>query len=132
MTAQGVSCLRLDGSTSAKVRAQRVEAFQSGEGDLFLISLKAGGAGLNLTGADYVIHLDPWWNPAVEDQATDRAHRIGQTRPVTVYRLVVRDSIEEKILALHAAKRTLAADFLDGAEAAAMLGEDELMALIRE
>jgi hypothetical protein len=132
LTAQGVPHLRLDGSTPAKARAQRVEAFQAGEGDLFLISLKAGGAGLNLTGADYVIHLDPWWNPAVEDQATDRAHRIGQVRPVTVYRLVVADSIEEKILALHGAKRSLAADFLDGADAAAALGEDELMALIRQ
>ena len=131
LRAEGVSLLRLDGSTPAKVRAQRVEAFQAGEGDLFLISLKAGGAGLNLTGADYVIHLDPWWNPAVEDQATDRAHRIGQTRPVTVYRLVVKDSIEEKILALHASKRALAADFLDGAESTGALDEDELMALIR-
>jgi SNF2 family DNA or RNA helicase len=131
LSALGVSLLRLDGSTPIKARAQRVEAFQAGEGDLFLISLKAGGAGLNLTGADYVIHLDPWWNPAVEDQATDRAHRIGQTRPVTVYRLVVKDSIEEKILALHASKRALAADFLDGAESTGALDEDELMALIR-
>jgi hypothetical protein len=129
--AEGVSLLRLDGSTSAKARAERVEAFQAGVADLFLISLKAGGTGLNLTGADYVIHLDPWWNPAVEDQATDRAHRIGQTRPVTVYRLVVKDSIEEKILALHASKRALAADLLDGAESAGLLGEDELLALIR-
>jgi superfamily II DNA or RNA helicase len=131
LRAKGLTPLRLDGSTPAKERARRVEAFQAGEGELFLISLKAGGTGLNLTGADYVIHLDPWWNPAVEDQATDRAHRIGQTRPVTVYRLIVKDSIEEKILALHAAKRDLAADFLDGAEATAALGEDELMALIR-
>ena len=131
LKAEGVAYARLDGSTSTKARAQRVAAFQSGEGDLFLISLKAGGSGLNLTAADYVIHLDPWWNPAVEDQATDRAHRIGQTRPVTVYRLVVTDSIEEKILALHAAKRALAADFLDGAESAGALGDEELMALIR-
>ena len=108
-----------------------MEAFQAGRGDVFLISLKAGGSGLNLTGADYVIHLDPWWNPAVEDQATDRAHRIGQTRPVTVYRLVSKDSIEEKILSLHAAKRTLSADILEDSEAAGVLGEDELMALIR-
>ena len=126
----GARILRLDGSTPAKERARLVEAFQAGEGDLFLISLKAGGTGLNLTGADYVIHLDPWWNPAVEDQATDRAHRIGQTRPVTVYRLVIAGSIEEKILALHAAKRTLSADFLEDAEVAGALGEDELMALI--
>jgi superfamily II DNA or RNA helicase len=131
MTAEGVKLLRLDGATPAKERARRVAAFQAGEGEIFLISLKAGGSGLNLTGADYVIHLDPWWNPAVEDQATDRAHRIGQTRPVTVYRLVVKDSIEEKILDLHAAKRTLSADFLEDAESAAALGEDELMALIR-
>ena len=123
--------LRLDGSTPAKERARRVEAFQSGEGELFLISLKAGGSGLNLTGADYVIHLDPWWNPAVEDQATDRAHRIGQTLPVTVYRLVLKDSIEEKILALHSTKRALSADFLDGADQAGALDEGELLALIR-
>jgi SNF2 family DNA or RNA helicase len=131
LKAKGVALLRLDGSTPAKERARLVEAFQAGEGEIFLISLKAGGSGLNLTGADYVIHLDPWWNPAVEDQATDRAHRIGQTRPVTVYRLVVKDSIEQPILALHAAKRTLAADFLEDADAAGPLGEDELMALIR-
>jgi SNF2 family DNA or RNA helicase len=131
LTAAGRRLLRLDGSTPAKERAKRVEAFQAGEGDLFLISLKAGGVGLNLTGADYVIHLDPWWNPAVEDQATDRAHRIGQTRSVTVYRLVLKDSIEQQILALHDSKRALSADFLDGAEGAAALSEDELMALIR-
>ncbi len=131
LTAAHVRLLRLDGSTPAKERAKRVEAFQAGEGDLFLISLKAGGVGLNLTGADYVIHLDPWWNPAVEDQATDRAHRIGQTRPVTVYRLVLKNSIEQQILALHESKRALSADFLDGAEGAAALSEDELMALIR-
>jgi superfamily II DNA or RNA helicase len=131
LTAAGVKLLRLDGSTPAKERARRVEAFQAGEGEMFLISLKAGGSGLNLTGADYVIHMDPWWNPAVEDQATDRAHRIGQTRPVTVYRLVVKDSIEQKILALHADKRTLSADFLEDAETTGALGEDELMALIR-
>ena len=106
-------------------------AFQAGEGDLFLISLKAGGTGLNLTAADYVIHLDPWWNPAVEDQASGRAHRIGQNRPVTVYRLVVEDSIEERILELHKHKRDLAADLLDGGEVSARLSEDELLALIR-
>lgn len=127
----GVRLLRLDGSTPANERARRVAAFQAGEAELFLISLKAGGFGLNLTAADYVIHLDPWWNPAVEDQATDRAHRIGQTMPVTVYRLVMKDSIEEKILALHAEKRALSADFLDGADQAATLDEEALMTLIR-
>jgi superfamily II DNA or RNA helicase len=130
LDARGVCYQYLDGSVPASQRAERVRAFQGGAGDLFLISLKAGGAGLNLTAADYVIHLDPWWNPAVEDQASDRAHRIGQTRPVTIYRLLVRNSIEEKILDLHARKRDLAADLLDGAEMAARLGEDELIALI--
>ncbi|MDW9418360.1 DEAD/DEAH box helicase [Sinorhizobium meliloti] len=82
---RGFSYQYLDGSTPAREREKRVAPFQSGEGELFLISLKAGGFGLNLTAADYVIHLDPWWNPAVESQASDRAHRIGQQRPVTVY-----------------------------------------------
>ena len=84
----GVAYQYLDGSTPAGTRAKRIAAFQAGQGDVFLISLKAGGIGLNLTAADYVIHMDPWWNPAAEDQASDRAHRIGQTRPVTIYRLV--------------------------------------------
>jgi len=130
LDARGIAYQYLDGSVPAGQRAKRVQAFQAGTGDLFLISLKAGGTGLNLTAADYVVHLDPWWNPAVEDQASDRAHRIGQTRPVTIYRLVVLQSIEEKILDLHARKRDLAADLLDGAEIAARLGEDELLALI--
>jgi SNF2 family DNA or RNA helicase len=95
-------------------RQERVNAFQSGEGDNFLISLKAGGSGLNLTAADYVIHMDPWWNPAVEEQASDRAHRIGQTRPVTIYRLITQHTIEEKIGALHQNKRDLADRLLDG------------------
>ncbi|WP_241674364.1 helicase-related protein [Candidatus Methylobacter oryzae] len=76
-----------------------MNAFQAGEGDWFLISLKAGGTGLNLTSADYVIHMDPWWNTAVEDQASECAHRIGQQRPVTIYRLVAKDTIEDKIRA---------------------------------
>ena len=107
-------------------------AFQAGRGDLFLISLKAGGAGLNLTAADYVIHLDPWWNPAVEDQASDRAHRIGQLRPVTIYRLVARDTIEDRILDLHRHKRDLADSLLEGTEMSARLGVEEMMALLRE
>ena len=96
----------LDGST--KDRLERVERFNEDESiQAFLISLKAGGTGLNLTGADTVIHFDPWWNPAVEDQATDRAHRIGQTKVVNVYRLIARGSVEEKILELSAKKRAL-------------------------
>ena len=81
---------------------------------MFLISLKAGGTGLNLTAADTVIHYDPWWNPAVEDQATDRAHRIGQDKPVFVYRLIVGGSVEEKMLALQARKRELAQGIFGG------------------
>ena len=121
----------LDGSTSSRHRKERVEAFQSGEGDLFLISLKAGGLGLNLTAADYVIHMDPWWNPAVEDQASDRAHRIGQTRPVTIYRLVCKHTIEEKIVQLHQEKRDLADSLLEGTDASGRLTTQELIDLIR-
>ncbi len=130
--AAGIEYLELDGATPAAERARRVDAFQSGEGDVFILSLRAGGVGMNLTGADYVLHLDPWWNPAVEDQATDRAHRIGQSRPVTVYRLVSKGTIEEKILALHAEKRDLADDLLTGLEGAGPLDLDELMGLLAD
>ncbi|RLB87774.1 MAG: ATP-dependent helicase, partial [Deltaproteobacteria bacterium] len=126
-----ISYQYLDGSTPAKKRSERIDAFQNGRGDLFLISLKAGGTGLNLTAADYVIHMDPWWNPAVEDQASDRAHRIGQTRPVTVYRLVVKDSIEERIVDLHKEKRDLAESLLTGSEAAGKLSSVELLELMQ-
>jgi len=128
---EGVSYQYLDGSTPARGRRKRIDAFQAGEGDVFLISLRAGGQGLNLTAADYVIHLDPWWNPAVEDQASDRAHRIGQERPVTVYRLVTRGTIEESIVALHAEKRELADGVLEGTGTATQLSSDELLALMR-
>jgi len=122
----------LDGSTPGKKRQAAIDAFQAGEGDIFLISLKAGGTGLNLTAADFVIHTDPWWNPAVEDQATDRAHRIGQERPVTVYRLVAEQTIEEKILQLHVQKRDLADSLLAGADVSAKLSAEDLMKLLRE
>jgi SNF2 family DNA or RNA helicase len=126
----GVSMLYLDGSTPASRRAELIAAFQRGDTDVFLISLKAGGTGINLTAADYVIHLDPWWNPAVEDQATDRAHRIGQTRPVTVYRLIARGTVEERILAMHRDKRELVANVLDGTDVAAQLTTKDLFALL--
>ena len=128
---QKISYQYLDGSTSISKRKERINSFQSGEGDVFLISLKAGGAGLNLTAADYVIHMDPWWNPAVEDQASDRAHRIGQERPVTVYRLVVKDSIEEQIVALHKQKRDLADSLLEGADSAGKVSAEELLNLLQ-
>jgi hypothetical protein len=129
---RGVRYQYLDGSTSQKQRAANVDAFQAGEGDLFLISLKAGGFGLNLTGADYVIHLDPWWNPATEQQASDRAHRIGQQRPVTVYRLVTAGTIEERIVDLHHRKREFANSLLEGTESAASISRDELLGLLSE
>ena len=95
----------LDGST--KKRGEVVERFQEGSAPVFLISLKAGGVGLNLTAADPVIHLDPWWNPAVEAQATDRAHRIGQKNVVTSYKFIARGTVEEKILALQEEKKQM-------------------------
>jgi hypothetical protein len=132
LDADSISYQYLDGSTPPKVRQEQVTEFQRGKGELFLISLKAGGVGLNLTAADYVIHLDPWWNPAVEDQASDRAHRIGQLRPVTVYRLVAANTIEEKIVALHNQKRDLADSLLEGTDTAARVSADDLMDLLRE
>ncbi|MCK5801392.1 MAG: DEAD/DEAH box helicase, partial [Lentisphaeria bacterium] len=129
---QGVSYQYLDGSTPAKARAARVTAFQEGNGDLFLISLKAGGTGLNLTAADYVVHMDPWWNPAVEDQASDRAHRIGQERPVTIYRIVARDTIEDRIIALHREKRKLVDGLLADTAMPKAVSAEELIALLRE
>ncbi|MDR0834352.1 MAG: DEAD/DEAH box helicase, partial [Candidatus Symbiothrix sp.] len=128
---QGIKYQYLDGSTPQHQREENVRKFQTGEGELFLISLKAGGLGLNLTAADFVIHLDPWWNPAVEDQASDRAHRIGQQRPVTIYRLVAENTIEEKIIQLHATKRDLADTLLEGSDMSAKLSLNELVDLIK-
>ena len=122
----------IDGSTPPRERKQEVDGFQSGHGELFLISLKAGGLGLNLTAADYVIHMDPWWNPAVEDQASDRAHRIGQQRPVTIYRLVTKGTIEEKIVKLHQEKRDLAGSLLDGSDISGKITAEELVRLIKQ
>jgi SNF2 family DNA or RNA helicase len=132
LDSRGVRYQYLDGSTPMQERKVRVDAFQAGEGDVFLISLKAGGTGLNLTAADYVIHMDPWWNPAVEDQASDRAHRIGQTRPVTIYRLVMLGSIEEKIVDLHKTKRALADSLLEGSDLAAKMSADDMLALLQQ
>ena len=107
LEAAGITCLYLDGDTPPKRRIELVEEFNGGQGQVFLISLKAGGSGLNLVGADTVIHFDPWWNPAAEDQATDRAHRIGQKNKVTVIRLITRGSIEEQVVHLGERKREL-------------------------
>ena len=128
---RGVDYRYLDGSTPSARRKHEVDGFQAGKGDLFLISLRAGGQGLNLTAADFVIHLDPWWNPAVEDQASDRAHRIGQTRPVTIFRLVMKDTIEEKIVDLHKSKRDLADSLLEGTDMSGKMSAEELLALLQ-
>jgi len=104
---RGISCFCLSGRTPAEERASMVAGFNGGEGDVFLLSLKAGGTGLNLTGADVVIHYDPWWNPAVEEQATDRAYRIGQDKVVHVFKLITENTIEEKILLLQKKKKEL-------------------------
>ncbi len=129
---RGVRYQYLDGATPMQERKVRVDAFQRGDGDIFLISLKAGGTGLNLTAADYVIHMDPWWNPAVEDQASDRAHRMGQQRPVTIYRLVARGTIEEQIVDLHKHKRDLADSLLEGSEVAAKMSAQQMLALLQQ
>ena len=129
---KGIAYHYLDGSTPVPQRKKAVNSFQAGEGDLFLISLKAGGTGLNLTAADYVIHMDPWWNPAVEDQASDRAHRMGQKRPVTIYRLVAKDTIEDKIVDLHKHKRDLANSLLEGGEVSGKMSVEDMMALIKD
>ena len=130
LAAEAIEFCYLDGSTTA--RAAVVERFQRDNTiPVFLISLKAGGVGLNLTGADTVIHFDPWWNPAVEDQATDRAHRIGQTRVVTSYKLIARDTVEEKILTLQNRKRDIIKATLGGEEEfAASLSWEEIQELL--
>ena len=127
----GIGYQYLDGSTPATERTKRVNAFQAGKSDLFLISLKAGGFGLNLTAADYVVITDPWWNPAAEDQAMGRAHRMGQLRPVTVYRLVTQGTVEEHIVGLHNDKRALAESILGEGNEVNIPSTDELISLIR-
>jgi non-specific serine/threonine protein kinase len=113
LTELGVAFEYFDGSTSAQDREKAIRNFQDNEQvRVFLISLKAGGVGLNLTAADYVYIVDPWWNPAVEQQAIDRTHRIGQTKNIFAYRMICRDTIEDKILQLQEKKRALAKDLI--------------------
>lgn len=126
---EGLAYCYLDGSTTD--RAAQVEAFQAGQTPLFLISLKAGGVGLNLTAADTVIHFDPWWNPSVEAQATDRAYRIGQERPVTVYKLIAEKTVEEKILDLQARKKAVVEGTVESEEPVMEgLGTEEIRGLL--
>ena len=133
LAAEDVTYCYLDGSMTTKARQAEVDRFQSDSSvPVFLISLKAGGTGLNLTGADVVVHFDPWWNPAAEAQATDRAHRIGQTRMVTSYKLICAGTVEEKVMALQDAKRALLADVFEASDAAsAKLGLADLRELLK-
>ena len=132
MKKEKISCCMLTGATSKEERARLVERFQKEEVPVFCISLKAGGTGLNLTAADIVIHFDPWWNAAVENQATDRAHRIGQKHVVNVYRLIAKDTIEERILKLQEAKKELAEQVLSGDELKnASFTKEELLELLK-
>ena len=129
---KGVEYFYLDGKVPAAKRSEMVAAFQQGEKHVFLISLKAGGLGLNLTGANYVIHLDPWWNPAIEQQATDRAYRIGQSQNVTVYHLISENTIEDKILRLHKTKRDLSDAILEGQDTGHGITLEELREMLAD
>ncbi len=131
LEAAGLRVGYLTGEVPTTKRRPLIDAFQNGEYDVFCISLLAGGTGLNLTKASYVIHLDPWWNPAAEEQATSRAHRMGQTEPVTVYRLVARGTIEEAVLDMQASKRELASAVLEGKGDAKIVSSEELLQLLK-
>ncbi len=127
----GIEFYKITGQTRKEERIQLVHAFNENDVPLFLISLKAGGTGLNLTGADVVIHYDPWWNLAAQNQATDRAHRIGQTKKVSVFKLIVKDTIEEKIVEMQNAKKDLADAILSGESSSLMsLSREQLMELL--
>ena len=128
---KGIEYYKITGATPKERRIELVRKFNAGTVPLFLISLKAGGTGLNLTGADMVIHYDPWWNIAAQNQATDRAHRIGQTRKVTVFKLIVRNTIEDKILEMQNSKADLADAILSGeAESLGQMSREQLLELI--
>lgn len=132
LKAERILYYRLDGSTKSEQRTRLVNAFNENKIPVFLISLKAGGTGLNLTGADIVIHYDPWWNSAAQNQATDRAHRIGQTHTVTVYKLIARHTIEEKILELQENKKTLSDQILsEKGVTASQLTKEELLQILQ-
>ena len=131
LTRQGVRCLCLTGETPKAERLRLADAFNAGEGDVFLISLKAGGTGLNLVGADVVIHYDPWWNVAAQNQATDRAYRIGQTRGVQVFSLIAAGTVEERILRLQQAKLALGEGVLEGGESLFTIDAELLHTLLK-
>ncbi len=130
---EGIQYMYLDGSTDVMKRGGKlVEDFNKGIGEVFLISLRAGGTGLNLTGADMVIHFDPWWNPAVEEQATDRAHRIGQENTVQVIKLITKGTIEEKIFQLQEEKKEMIDRVMtEGETLVSKLSEEEILSLFK-
>ena len=129
---EGIPFYKIVGETPKERRIELVNSFNEDDTPVFLISLKAGGTGLNLTGADIVIHYDPWWNMAAQNQATDRAHRIGQTKVVNVYRLIMKGTIEEKILDLQEAKQKLSDDILSAeGVSSSRIDRDELLALLQ-
>lgn len=130
LTKEGYEYLYMDGNTSLQERRMLVTKFQSGVCPIFLVSLKAGGLGVNLTAANYVIITDPWWNPSIEKQAEDRAHRLGQKRAVTVIRLVSQHTIEEKILRLHETKEDLSDTILNGTDRSAKLSMDDVLDMV--
>lgn len=127
---EGIEYLYLDGATPMKERAKLIDQFQAGETPVFLISLKAGGVGLNLTAANYVIHLDPWWNPAIEQQATDRAYRIGQDQKVTVFHFIAKGTIEEKMLELQRRKQTVSDVLLSGTDSSSLMTKEDVMDIL--
>ncbi len=133
LTDRGIAYYMITGATPKEKRIQMVNEFNTNAVPVFLISLKAGGTGLNLTGADVVIHYDPWWNVAAQNQATDRAHRIGQTKVVSVYKLIVKDSIEEKIVRMQQEKADLADAILSGENGNVVnMTKDDLLQLLSE
>ena len=127
---EGIEYLYLDGSTPMKERAKLIDKFQAGKTPIFLISLKAGGVGLNLTAANYVVHLDPWWNPAIEQQATDRAYRIGQDQKVTVFHFIAKGTIEEKMLELQRRKQTVSDVLLSGTDTSSLMTKEDVMDIL--
>ena len=128
---EGISYYLLTGGTSKEERIRMAGAFQTDSVPVFLISLKAGGTGLNLTAADMVIHYDPWWNAAAQNQATDRTHRIGQEKQVTVFQMIMKDTIEENIMKLQAQKKNLADQIISGDRLSlSSLTKEELLKLL--
>jgi SNF2 family DNA or RNA helicase len=129
---ESIRYYRLDGTTSKEQRQQLIQCFNNDDTSVFLLSLKAGGTGLNLVGADIVIHFDPWWNPAVQEQATDRAHRIGQTRTVQVIKLVAKDTIEERIMQLQQRKQDLSESLIQAGEGLSAMSAEQSRALFED